>query len=109
MDAFQYLILMGSCLLITLPLELVLGARVYRRPRRLALALLPTVLVFVAWDLVGIARGHWTYSATYTTGIMLGPLPLEELVFFLVIPVCGLLTFEAVGMVLRRLRGGDDA
>ncbi|MDO5066753.1 MAG: lycopene cyclase domain-containing protein [Propionibacteriaceae bacterium] len=109
MDPYQYLILMGACLLITLPLEFVLRARVYRRPLRLALALLPTLAVFITWDLLGIVRGHWGYSSTYTTGIMIGPMPLEELVFFLVIPICGLLTYEGVGHVLRRLRGDDDA
>ena len=34
-DRYQYLLLMAGCLLITLPLEFVLRARVYRRPRRL--------------------------------------------------------------------------
>ena len=98
---YQYLLLMAGCLAITLPLEVVLRARVYRRPRRLALALLPVLVVFVAWDVLGIVRGHWTYSERYTTGVLL-PLdvPLEELVFFVVVPVCGLLTYEAVGTVL---------
>ena len=103
-DPYQYLALMAACLLITLPLELLLRARVYRRPVRLVLALLPTLAVFVAWDLLGIVRGHWSYSERFTSGIMLGIMPLEELVFFLVIPSCGLLTYEAVGWVLRRLK-----
>ena len=77
-----------------------LRARVYRRPVRLVLALLPTLAVFVAWDLLGIVRGHWSYSERFTSGIMLGIMPLEELVFFLVIPICGLLTLEAVRWML---------
>ena len=108
-DRYQYLLLMAGCLALTLPLEFVLRARVYRRPVRLALALLPTVVLFVVWDIVGIIRNHWSYSPRFTTGIMLGPMPLEELVFFLVIPVCGLLTYEAVGYVLARVRGGRHA
>ena len=32
-------------------------------------------------------------------------MPVEELVFFVVIPICGLLTYEAVGQVLARVRG----
>lgn len=59
-------------------------------------------------NILGIVRDHWSYSPRFTTGIMLGPMPLEELVFFLVIPVCGLLTHEAVGTVLRRGRGRED-
>jgi lycopene cyclase domain-containing protein len=101
-DELQYLALMVGCLVITLPLELVLGARVWRRPRRLALALAPALAAFVAWDLIAIARGQWTFARQYVTGWELpGDLPVEELAFFVVIPICGLLTLEAV----RRLLG----
>lgn len=101
-DRFQYLLLMGACLLITLPLEFVLGARVWRSPRRLMIALAPAVVIFVAWDILAIARGHWDYGRDYITGWRLpGNLPVEELVFFIVIPICSLLTYEAVGRVLR--------
>ena len=104
-DRYQYLLLMAGCLLITLPLEFVLRARVYRRPVRLLAALLPVVIVFSVWDVVGIVRDHWTYAPEYTTGILLPlEMPLEELVFFVVIPICGLLTYEAVGTVLGWLR-----
>ena len=107
-DHYQYLLLMAGCLLITLPLEFLLRARVYRRPLRLAVALAPMLVVFVAWDVLGIIRNHWTYSPTYTTGWHVGLVPVEELVFFLVVPLCGLLTYEAVGHVLRRLRRQDE-
>ena len=100
LDRFQYLLLMGLCLVVTLPLELLLGARVWARPRRLLAALAVPVAVFVVWDVVAIARGHWTYSPRYVTGWDLGNLPLEELVFFVVIPICGLLTYEAVRRML---------
>ncbi len=109
MDRFQYLALMAACLLITLPLELWLSARVYRQPRRLVLAVVPVACVFVAWDLFAIRRDHWTFSPEFTTGVLLpGGIPLEEVVFFLVIPVCGLLTYEAVGTMLRRGRRARD-
>jgi lycopene beta-cyclase len=102
-DRFQYLILMGLCLLITLPLEFLFGARVWRRPRRLAAALGIPLVIFVVWDLIAIARDHWDYNPQYVTGWELPfDLPVEELTFFLVIPVCGLLTLEAVRNVLNR-------
>lgn len=101
LDRFQYLLLMGACLVITLPLELVFGARVWRRPRRLLAAMWLPVLIFVAWDVVAIARDHWSYGARYVTGWELpGNLPVEELVFFAVIPICALLTYEAARQVL---------
>ena len=101
MDDFQYLILMGLCLLVTLPLEFAFGARVWRRPARLLAALAPTVAVFYAWDALAIRRGHWWFDDRYTTGVVLpAGVPLEELVFFVVIPICALLTLEAVRNLL---------
>jgi lycopene cyclase domain-containing protein len=104
---------MAACLLITLPLEFVFSARVYRRLRVLVLALLPVVVVFSIWDVVGIVREHWDYNPAYVTGVQLVlGMPLEELVFFVVIPICGLLTYEAVGQVLvhgRRRRAARRA
>ena len=103
---------MGLCLLLTLPLEFVFGARVYRRFRALVLALLPEVVLFTIWDIAGIARHHWTYNPVYVTGLRLPfQMPIEELVFFLVVPICGVLTYEAVGVALgrvRRLRSGPS-
>ena len=75
--------------------------------RLAVLALVPTVLLFTVWDVIGIVRLHWTYNPDFITGVHLGVMPLEELVFFIVIPICGLLTYEAVGTVLKRLRGRD--
>ncbi len=103
LDDFQYLLLMGACLAITLPLEFVLGARVWRQPRRLFAALWLPIVIFVVWDLFAIAREHWGWNEKYMTGLRLpGDLPIEELAFFITIPICSLLTYEAVGRVLRR-------
>lgn len=103
MERYQYLMVMGACLAITLPLEFVFNARIYRRPRRLLKALGPPVVLFAVWDIVAIARGHWTFGARYVTGWKLPfALPVEEFTFFLVIPVCALLTFEASRRTLGR-------
>lgn len=92
-----YLLVLLGCLLGTLPLELVLRARVYARWRRLLLTLVPVVVVFVTWDVLAIRAGHWSYDLQQMTGVVLpGRLPLEELLFFLVIPTCCILTLEAV-------------
>lgn len=109
MDRYQYLLVMAVCVLITLPLEFAFRARVYRRPRRLLAALAVPVAIFVVWDVIAIARGHWDYNPTYVTGWTIPPnLPVEELVFFVVIPICALLTYEAVTWILgRRAEAGE--
>ena len=104
MGQFTYLALLAGCLVVTAPLELVLGVRVYARWRRLLLAVLPEFVLFVAWVLYAIAQGHWHYDDAQTLGVRLpGGIPVEEVLFFLVVPVCAVLAFEAV----RKVTGWD--
>jgi lycopene cyclase domain-containing protein len=103
MDRFQYIALMAACLLVTLPLEFVLGARVWRQPARTAKAIAPAFVLFVAWDLWASRRGTWWFSERYTLGWRLpGGMVVEELVFFVVVPMCALLTLEAIRSIGRR-------
>jgi lycopene cyclase domain-containing protein len=92
-----YLAVLAGCLIGTAPLEIFLRTRVYARWKRLLLTLAPIVVIFVGWDLYAISRHQWSYDRAQTTGVVLpGRLPLEELLFFLVIPICAVLTLEAV-------------
>jgi len=104
-----YLALLAGCLLGTAPLEMLLHTRVYARWRRLLMALVPTVVVFVVWDLYAIHRHQWSYQRRWMTGVLLpGRLPLEELLFFVVIPTCSILTLEAVRRRRPQWTIGDE-
>lgn len=107
MRHFSYLAVLVFVVIGSGWLEVFLRVRVYRRWRRLLLALAPTAVVFVLWDLAAIAAGHWTFDPGQMTGITFGPLPLEELLFFLVVPIAAILAFEAVRTVTR-WRAGDE-
>jgi len=83
-------------------LELVVRTRVLRRWRRLLLSIAPVVALFAVWDLYAIAEGHWTFDPDRIVGLKLpGGMPVEELLFFVVVPFASVLTFEAV----RSVRG----
>ena len=107
MKPYAYLLVLLGCLIGTAPLEVFLGTRVYARWRRLVLTLLPVLVVFVTWDLLAIRAGHWDFDRAQTTGVTIGPVPLEELLFFVVIPICAVLTLEAVRTV-KGWKVGDE-
>jgi lycopene cyclase domain-containing protein len=108
MRHLAYVFVLAGCLASALWLEPVLKVDVLRRRRRLLLTLLPVVIVFALWDLGAIAAGHWTFDKGQTTGVVLpGGLPLEEVLFFVVVPICAILGFEAVRAVLRRPAGDE--
>ena len=105
----SYVGVLALCLAGALWLEPLLKVNVFRRWRRLVLALLPTLIVFGLWDILAIAAGHWSYDPRQLTGIVLpGGLPVEELLFFLVVPTCAILGFEAVRAVKPHWPAGDE-
>jgi len=104
----SYLAVLAGCVLGTLPLEVWLRTRVYARPRRWLLAVLPPAALFLLWDWYAIAHGQWSYDPGQTSGVLLpGRIPLEEALFFVVVPTCAILAFEAVRAV-RGWPAGDE-
>jgi lycopene cyclase domain-containing protein len=101
-ERFQYLLLLAACLLCTLPLELVYDAGVWRRPRRLLATLAVPAALFTVGDVVAIDAGLWDFDPRYVTGWELPfDVPVEEVAFFLVVPVCSILAYEAVRRTLE--------
>jgi lycopene cyclase domain-containing protein len=90
-------------------LEIALRTRVLRRWKRLLLALAVPFTLFVIWDIWAIATGHWSIDPSRTVGVELGGIiPIEELIFFVVVPLASILSLEAV----RAVKGwplGDEA
>lgn len=104
-----YLAVLAGCLAGALWLEPVLHVGVLRRWRRLLITVAVVVVGFGAWDIAAIAAGHWHYDRTQMLPVTLpGHLPLDELLFFIVVPVCAILGFEAVRRVLRWPAGDED-
>jgi lycopene cyclase domain-containing protein len=95
-------------------LEIVLRTRVLRRPKRLLLTIAPIVVPFLIWDAYAISQGHWYFDESRILGVYLpAGIPLDELLFFIVIPFASILTLEAVRSIKseksRRWLVGDES
>ncbi|NBU32455.1 MAG: lycopene cyclase domain-containing protein [Actinobacteria bacterium] len=109
MRQFAYLGVLATCLLGTASLEIFLRTRVYRRWQRLVLTLVPVVFTFTLWDVYAISRAHWSFAPQYVTGIIaIANVPLEEICFFIAIPICSILTLEAVRS-MKNWSVGDES
>ena len=100
----SYAAMLAFVLLATLPLHRFYRLRVFRQPLRLLVAIVPVAALFVAWDLAATSAGHWRFDPAQTLAGRLWGLPLEEYAFFVVVPLAGILTFEAVKTVGSRRR-----
>jgi lycopene cyclase domain-containing protein len=61
-----------------------------------------TGLVFVLWDMYFTSIGVWGFNERYLTGIEIGNLPLEEVLFFFCIPYACVFTFHSLNLILRK-------
>jgi lycopene cyclase domain-containing protein len=100
----SYAAMLAFVLIGTLPLHRFFRLNVLRQPLRLLTAIIPAALLFVAWDLAATAAGQWRFDPAQTFAARLWGLPLEEYAFFVVIPLAGILAFEAVTVVASRRR-----
>ncbi len=54
----------------------------------LLFSLIISAIPFLIWDYFATKNAHWQFNSDFILGIYLFNLPLEEVLFFLVIPFC---------------------
>ena len=86
-------------------LEVILKVGVLRRIKRAAISIIPVATMFLIWDAYAIKQGHWFFDREKILGIY-GPfdIPLEEFLFFIIVPMAAILTIEGVTTVKPHLR-----
>lgn len=86
-------------------LELVLKVAVLKRVKRAIQAIAPIALIFIAWDAYAIRSGHWSFDKSQILGVYGAfHIPLEEYLFFLLVPTAAIMTLEAVRIVKKEWR-----
>lgn len=105
---FSYVAMLLFTVLGSFWLEIFLKVRVLKRIKRVILSIAPVAIVFLIWDAYAIAKKHWYFDPNQTLGIKLPfGIPLEELLFFVVVPLAAILTIEAVRSVKTHWEVGD--
>ncbi len=108
MGQFSYLGVLLLIFLVTFLLEVVLKARVWQKFKRLIFTIVPVVLAMTLWDWYAISNDHWYFNDELTSGLLLfNFLPIEELLFFILVPIASLLTFEAVRSIKKESVPGE--
>ncbi|WP_211357104.1 lycopene cyclase domain-containing protein [Nocardioides rubriscoriae] len=105
---WSYVAMLAFCLAGTLPLVPAFRVKVLQQPRRLVLTILLAGSPFLLWDVRATDLGHWSFDPAQTLPWRVAGLPLEEVAFFVVIPLVSVLTYESV-RVVRRARDARRA
>ena len=60
------------------------------------------LIVYLAWDFWAVARGSWRFDPAQILGVYLfGKLPIEEFLFFIIVPLMTILTYLALKKLTR--------
>lgn len=92
----RYFLILLACVFVTLPLEIVFKAKVYARLNMALKAIWLPSLAYLVWDVIATHYEHWQFSKAHSSNLRIIGLPVEEILFFLIIPICALLTYESV-------------
>lgn len=76
----------------------------YTKWKYLFPAMILPVLFYLVWDAFFTAKGVWGFNPDYITGIYLYNLPLEEVLFFVVVPYCCLFVYECIRCYFPKIR-----
>lgn len=66
------------------------------------IAILVPAIVFIIWDEYFTQLGVWGFNEKYLSGIYIGSLPLEEILFFVCIPYACVFTYEALNYLIEK-------
>lgn len=59
-------------------------------------AIIIPAVIYIVWDIYFTSKGVWSFNEKYVTGIKLYNLPIEEVLFFFIVPYCCVFIYECI-------------
>ena len=81
----------------------------YKNWRFLFFATLGPAVFYIAWDMYFTSKGVWGFNEKYITGIKLINLPVEEVLFFFVVPYCCVFVYQCIRTYFPALQNRQPA
>jgi lycopene cyclase domain-containing protein len=102
MERYTYLLL--DLLSIAFPLMASFEKRLqfWRKCPGLFVGIAVMAAIFIPWDIVFTARSYWGFNDRYLIGIRIAGLPLEEWLFFLMIPYSCIFLYEVMKHFVKK-------
>lgn len=97
----EYLLVLAVTLIFPLIMSVDKNLPLRRYPVTLFAAMFLVAVPFWIWDVWVTARGHWSFNPDFVLGFYILGLPLEEWLFFLVVPFVSIFTWESVRYFLK--------
>ena len=106
---YTYFIILAASLAGPLALSFDKKVAFYKKWKYLFPAMVLPALIYIAWDIFFTAKGVWWFNENYITGIKFFSLPVEEILFFFIVPYCCVFIYECVRCYFPNLKNKKQA
>jgi lycopene cyclase domain-containing protein len=93
---FTYFLILGASIIGPFALSFDKKVMFYKKWKYLFPAMVLPALFYVIWDIYFTSKGVWSFNENYITGLKLINLPIEEVLFFIIVPYCCIFIYECI-------------
>lgn len=93
---YTYFLILAASLAGPLALSFDKKVEFYKHWKYVFPAMIIPALLYIIWDVYFTRLGVWSFNEVYITGIKLKELPLEEILFFFVVPYCCVFIYACI-------------
>jgi len=101
-EKLTYALLLAGSVVIPFSLSFDRKVAFFRHWKSLFPATLITAAIFIAWDIYFTRHNVWWFNKDYVTGFFIAGLPVEEWLFFIIIPYCCIFIYEVSRAYLNK-------
>lgn len=102
MEKYLYLLIDLLTILVPFAASFYSKAPFYKTWKYLLPAIVIPAIFFIIWDEIFTRMQVWGFNERYLTGIYLGHLPIEEILFFICIPYACVFTYFALNHLVEK-------
>ena len=93
---YTYFVILAASLAGPIVLSFDKKVAFYKKWKFVFPAMIIPALFYIVWDFYFTYKGVWHFNETYITGIKIYNLPLEEVLFFFIVPYCCIFIYECI-------------
>lgn len=97
----EYFLILIGFLLAGILMTIIFKIKIYKSIKQGLITIFTVLIIGMVWDYFATSRRHWIFPGDGLLGIRIYDLPLEEFLFFLIIPFFGITLYKLIDMKMK--------